>query len=505
MNIAELSAQNIEEHGEYQAVFFEGRWYTNKEMDDRGKQVAVGLKEIGVERGDRVATILGNSPEVLNIFNACFRMGAYAMPVLFTLTGEEIGYIFNDAGAKVVITQKMFMDKVMEAKKIAPSVKEIVAVDAVEDDNVHHLQDWFKELPADFPIVSCKPDDLAMLMYTSGTTGNPKGVMLSHNNLVSNAVSAAESQQMEVGEVGISALPLNHSYGIITNIAASKYATRGVMMSWFDPTKMLQLIQDFKCQGTALVPTMLIALLNHPDADKYDLSHMTRWFCAAAPLPLQTRRRFEKKFPGKVLEGYGLTECSPAVSTNRLHMPVKDGSVGPPLEGVEISIRESETGGELPKGEIGEICVRGPNVMLGYYNKPEETAKVIRNGWLFTGDAGYVDKDGYLFLTERIKDLIIRGGENVFPRDIEDVLIKHDKVAEAAVIGMPDEIYGEEVMAIVVPKPDSKPTVDEIIEFCKQHLGKFQLPKRVEFALFLPKNPLGKVLKKELRKHYLSK
>jgi long-chain acyl-CoA synthetase len=203
-----------------------------------------------------------------------------------------------------------------------------------------------------------------------------------------------------------------------------------------------------------------------------------------------------------VLEGYGLTECSPAVANNSLGNPIKDGSVGLPIEGVQVSIRDSETSEELPQGEIGEICVKGPNVMLGYYNKPEETAKVIRGEWLFTGDAGYMDDEGYLFLTERIKDLIIRGGENIFPRDIEDVLIEHPKVAEAAVIGMPHEIYGEEVMAIIVPAPDTEPTADEIIEYSKKHLGKFQTPKRVELALFLPKTPLGKIQKKELRKQY---
>jgi long-chain acyl-CoA synthetase len=503
MNIAELSIRNIERFGEYDSLYFEGRWFTNVEIDNRGQQVGSGLSEIGIKRGDRVAMVLGNCPEVLNIFYACFRMGALAMPVLFTLTGEEIGYVLKDSGAKAVITQKMFLDKVLEAKKSSPSVKEIVTVDPEPVEGAHFLQDWFKEMPADFPPVSCQPDDPAMLMYTSGTTGNPKGVMLSHNNLYSNAMGAARSQNMEEGEMGISALPLNHSYGIITNLAAAEYAAKGVMMTWFDATKMLELIDRFKCEATALVPAMLIQLLNHPEAERYDTSHMKRWFCAAAPLTVDQRKRFEDKFSGKVLEGYGLTECSPAVSINRLDEPYKDGSVGLPLEGVEVCIKD-ESGKVLPHGEIGEICVKGPNVMLGYYNRPEETAEVIKEGWFRTGDAGYLDEDGHLFLTERIKDLIIRGGENIFPKDIEEVLIRHPKVTEAAIIGMPHEIYGEVVMAVIVPAPDTKPTTEEIIKFCKERLGKFQVPQRVEFVMFLPKNPLGKVLKKDLRKQYFS-
>lgn len=504
MNIAELAVRSIEKYGEYESLYFEGKWFKNTELTNRDQQVAAGLSELGVKKGDRVTAVLGNCIEVLNIFHGCFRLGAWSMPVLFTLTGEEIGYVLKDSGAKVVITQKLFLDKVREGMQSAPEVEHVVMVDEPTE-NASFMQDWFQELPAEFPPLSLQPDDPAMLMYTSGTTGRPKGVMLSHNNLYSNAVAAARFQKMEEGEMGISALPLNHSYGILTNIASFEFKSRGVMMTWFDAQRMLELIDQYKCQATALVPAMLIQLLNHPEADKYDTSHMKRWFCAAAPLPVETRKRFEQKFSGKVLEGYGLTECSPGVTTNRLDTPVKDGSVGIPLGGVEVSIRESTSGEALPIGEIGEICVRGPNVMMGYYNRPEATAEVIRDGWFYTGDAGYLDEEGYLFLTERIKDLIIRGGENIFPRDIEDLLIEHPKVAEAAVIGMPHEVYGEEVMAVIVPQAGEKPTVEEIEEYCKKHLGKFQQPKRIEFALFLPKTPLGKIQKKELRKQYFEK
>ncbi len=503
MNIVEFSIQSIETYGEYKSLNYEGRWFTNVELDKRSRQIAVGLCEIGVKHGDRVAMVLGNCPEVINTFYACFRIGAWAMPVLFTLSDEEIGYVLHDAGAKVVITDNTFLEKVKNASKSAPSVCDIVMVDPDPVEGTHNMQSWFRNLPADFPYRSCKPDDTAVLMYTSGTTGDPKGVMISHNNLYTCAMASAKSQKMEKNEMGISALPLNHIYGIITSITASKYALRGVYMTWFDAEKMLELIDKFKCQATGLVPAMLIMLLNYPDAEKYDTSHMKRWICSGAPLSVEIKKRFEERFSGKVLEAYGCTECSPTVTVNRLDQTIKDGSVGLPLDILELSIRDP-LGEAIPTGDIGEICVKGPNVMLGYYNRPEETAMAIRDNWLYTGDAGYLDEDGYLFLTERMKDLIIRGGENVFPKDIEHILIEYPQIAEVAVIGMPHEVYGEEVMAIVAPMPGTDPSIDEITEYCEKRLGKFQVPKRIEFVEELPKNLMGKVLKKNLRKYYFS-
>jgi len=501
MNVAELSIEHLERFGEYRTMWFEGRWFTNKEMLERGARVAHGLRELGVKRGDRVATVLGNCPEVLNVFNACFQNGAWCMPVLFTLTGPEMGNLFEDAQPEVVVTEKAFLDKVTEGKKRTASIKAVVTIDDEPQPGCVYMKDWLDEMPSAFDMVSCDPDDVAMLMYTSGTTGKPKGVMLTHDNLHFTALASARGQGTEEGEVGISVLPLNHSYGIITSIAGTQYRNSGVLMRWFNPEEMLKLIAEFKANITALVPTMILYLLALPDVEKYDLSSMRRWGCAAAPLAAEVKRKFEERFPGEIFEGYGLTECSPTVFLNRRDLPYREGSVGKPIDGVEVCIKDNE-GGLLGPGEPGEICVRGRNVMKGYYNRPEATAEVIRDGWLHTGDVGCMDEDGYLYVTDRVKDLIIRGGENVFPKDIEEVLMRHPKVAEAAVIGMPDEYYGEEVMAVVVPAPDAEPTAEEIIEFCSEHLGKFQVPKRIEFTPMLPKNLVGKILKKEIRAQY---
>lgn len=504
MNIAELAVGELEKTGEHDSLYFEDRWYTNKQMLDRSAQIAAGFCGLGVKRGDRVAVVLANTPQVLNTFAACFMIGAWCMPVMFTLTGEEMGFLFEDAGPVVVVTQKFFLDKVQEGRARTSSVKSIVTIDPEPVEGAEFMPDWFRELPADYPLVSCEPEDVCLIMYTSGTTGRPKGVMLTHDNMLFTGVSSSKARNIHPGDIFVSCLPLNHSYGIITWISSVYFGIKNVLMPRFDEEELFRYIQDFKCSAVSLVPTMLVRLLNHPAADKYDLTSLRRWGCASAPLALETLKQFEKKFPGKVIEAYGLTEASPTVTVCRMDEPYKDNSVGTAIEGVEVSIQD-DGGKVLALGERGEICSKGRNTMKGYYNRAQATADAIRGDWLHTGDVGYMDEDGHLYITDRIKDLIIRGGENIFPNDIEEVLAKHPGVMEAAVIGMPDPDLGEEVMAVIVPRPGTGPTADDIIEFCSGHLGKFQMPKRVEFADTLPKNPIGKILKRQLREQYFKK
>jgi long-chain acyl-CoA synthetase len=296
-------------------------------------------------------------------------------------------------------------------------------------------------------------------------------------------------------------LPLNHSFGIVSSIGATLYGVKGILLSWFDAGQSLELIERHRCTYAGVVPTMLAMLLDHPDAARADTSSMDRWIVSGAPLPMELYHRFEKAFHGKILEGYGLTEASPAVSLNRRDGVYKPGSAGQPLPGVEVTIRD-EQGNVLPPNTAGEICVRGPNVMQGYYNRPEATDQTVVDGWLHSGDVGCLDEEGYLFLTERKKDMIIRGGENIYPRDIEEVLFEHPGIAEASVIGREDPVYGEDVCAVVVKEPGAELTEEEVIEYAATRLAKFQKPKWVIFVDALPKNPLGKVLKKELRVLY---
>jgi long-chain acyl-CoA synthetase len=348
------------------------------------------------------------------------------------------------------------------------------------------------------PIVPQEDADLAVVLYTAGTTGRPKGVALSHGNLVSNARAAASLYELDRTAWALSVLPLSHSYGLTVMNAGNILGTKGVLLRWFTPDGVLETIERFRVQSMAGVPTMYVYLLNYPEAGRFDTSSMRSWGSGAAPLPLEIVEPFEKKFGGRLMEGYGLTEASPVVSAHRLSGIRKLGSVGQPIPGVEVVILDDDDR-PVPTGEIGEVCVRGPNVMLGYYRLPEETAKTLRNGWLHTGDVGRLDEDGFLYIVERKKDLIIRGGFNVYPREVEEVLYAHPFVAEAAVVGMRDALMGEEVLAFVTLKPGAVVDADDLIAFCQTRLAKFKCPKQVRFVEALPKSPIGKILRKELR------
>lgn len=500
MNLAQLAIDNIEKFGVYESLIFEGRSYTNVELENMTRSFSRALAGLGVQRGDRVGFVLANCPEVVVCFGACFRMGAWAMPVVFVLTADQMGYIFEHSGAKAIVTHSIFLARVREACKVAPNVKHIIIADKARIEGTISMQELIENNIPEFDMVDCAEDDIAMLMYTSGTTGRPKGVMLSHKNLHSDALMSMKGQEMEPGSMGLSVLPLNHSYGVITMLVGSLLGVRGVLLPWFNAELTLQLIEKHRVQHTAMVPTMFVQLLAAPNREKCDASSMKRWICAAAPLSRELMQRFEAAFPGVVLEGYGLTETSPAVAINSEDQR-KPGSVGKPLEGEEVTIRDEE-GNILPAGQPGEICVRGPNVMKGYYMQPEETAKIISGGWLHTGDIGYLDDEGFLFITDRKKDLIIRGGENIYPSDIEEILEKHPDIAEVAIIGRKDPVYGEQVMAVIVAKSGSNLTEQSVLDFCGDKLAKYQRPKWILFADSLPKNALGKVLKKQLREQY---
>jgi long-chain acyl-CoA synthetase len=337
-----------------------------------------------------------------------------------------------------------------------------------------------------------------VILYTAGTTGQPKGVALSHANLVSNARAASRLYELDRVRWSLAVLPLSHSYGLTLMNAGHILGTRAVLLRWFNPELVLETIERYRVQQMAGVPTMYIYLLNFPDAARFDTSSMKLWGSGAAPLPVEIVEPFEAKFGGRLLEGYGLTEASPVVSAHRYSGERRLGSVGQPIPGVDVAILDDDDRA-VPTGEVGEVCVRGPNVMLGYYRLPEETARTIRAGWLHTGDMGRLDPDGFLYIVERKKDLIIRGGFNIYPREVEDVLYAHPAVAETAVIGVADPVMGEDVLAFVVCKSGATATADAVIAFCQERLAKYKCPKQVRFVDSLPKSPIGKILRKELR------
>jgi long-chain acyl-CoA synthetase len=490
MNLATLGEENVRTFGEYVALHFEGREYTNVDQQRAAARVANALRRLGVGAGDRVVVLLPNCPEVTQAYGGILRAGAVIVPVVFLLSPDEVRHILADSAARVVITSPELV------AKVEGWTGSLVLVGG----GVEGLA-W-EELLArerdDFPIIPRADTDLAVILYTSGTTGRPKGVALSHENLASNARSAASLYELDRAAWALAVLPLSHSYGLTVMNAGNILGTKAVLLRWFNPELVLDTIQQFSVQSMAGVPTMYVYLLNYPAAGGFDTSSMRSWGSGAAPLPLEIVEPFEKKFGGRLMEGYGLTEASPVVSAHRLSGVRKLGSVGQPIPGVQVAILDDDDR-PLPAGELGEICVRGPNVMLGYYRLPDETAQTLRHGWLHTGDVGRLDADNFLYVIERKKDLIIRGGFNIYPREVEEVLYAHPHVAEAAVVGMRDPLMGEDVLAFVALKSGASTDADAIIAFCQERLAKYKCPKRVRFVAALPKSPIGKILRKELR------
>jgi len=347
-------------------------------------------------------------------------------------------------------------------------------------------------------MVATDDDELAILIYTAGTTGRPKGVMHTHYALYSNANMQGGLGNIQLPPMLIS-LPLCHSYGIATMNTCFSTGAKIVLVRWFQVEEFFRLVEKYKPAIAPAVPMMYKLMLMSPEADKYDLSSVGIWISGSAPLPLETARAFKEKFGATIYEGWGLTEAFAHNSVNPFGGLVKNGSIGLPMKDVEIKIFDNEDH-ELPSGHEGEIVVRGPTLMKGYWNLPNETAEALKDGWLHTGDIGYKDEDGYIFITDRKKDMIIKAGENVFPREVEEVLMAHPKVAECGVVGVKDDVYGEDIKAFVALKPGEQCTGDEIIEHCKKQLTSFKTPKSVQFIDDLPKNIMGKILKKELRK-----
>ena len=500
MNLAELAEQNIREFGEYVSLIFCDEEYTNVQMHEKAKRLEGGLKKLGIKPGDRVIVLLPNSPEVLMSYEAIWRAGATIVPVIFLLEPHEIAYIAADCEAVAVITSPDFLFKIEEAQQKAPSLQHVIIIGDEEQPETVKFEQLAAESEPDPDIYPTDDDDLAVLIYTSGTTGRPKGVMLTHKNLYSHSQNAIASMlEEEIGENGLAVLPLSHSYGLGLLVTGYQRKGKGVLLRWFNLEEVFQAIDKYKIDGMAGVPTMFIYMLHYPEADKYDTSSVKNWTVGAAPMTQEALRQFEEKFGGKMYVGYGLSEMSPTVAFEREPYARKPGSTGTAMEGVDVKIFDEEDN-ELPPNEVGEVACRGDNMMKGYYRMPEETEQALRGRWLHTGDMGYLDEEGYLFIVERKKDLVIRGGFNVFPKDIEEVLSRHPAVVEAAAVGKPDELMGEELVAYVVLKPGDQTTAEDLIAHCQSNLAKYKCPREIEFLDELPKNPIGKVQKKELRR-----
>jgi long-chain acyl-CoA synthetase len=463
-NLARLAEEAYERRGDYPALWFEGDWHSSAHLFERTRRI-----ELGVDPGDRVVVLMENSPDVGVAYHAIWRAGGVVTPAVFLLTREELERLIRDAEPALVLTTETFANT---ARAAAGDVRVVAHVAELEGDGS--------------PIVERDESDLAALVYTGGTTGRAKGVMLTHANLYEAGRAGHEAGHVEGIDRSLSCLPLAHSYGLLVLNVALHHPGRqqSVLMRWFDPEAWLRLAHDHRVQIAPLVPSMLYLLLDQPLED-YDLSELRFVASGAAPLAPRAIEEFIRRVPGvQIREGYGLTETSALVSTNPPGR-CKYGTVGPPVPGTEVRIVD------------GEICVRSELVMAGYWNAPELTTETVRDGWLYTGDMGRLDDDGYLTIVDRKKDLIIRGGFNVFPRDVEEALLEHPAVATACVLGRPDPVYGEEVVAFVTLAAPLEE--EELVTFGRERLGGYKYPREIHVLEALPLTPVGKADRKALR------
>jgi long-chain acyl-CoA synthetase len=468
----------------------ERRW-TYAELDRDAGRVAAGLARLGLWPGERVCLHLGNRPEFVLAYYGCQKLGVTPVALNVTYVRDELAYIVRDSAAAAVLSGAPFAAN-LPAPAETPAVR--VRVGTGDPGAVP-----FETLAAEPALraVDRDRDDVAAVLYTSATTGRPKGVMLTQANVVSNAYATAHHLRMTPEDRGLCALPLFHCFG--QNFIMNALVTAGgtlVLQERFVPADFLAAIARHRVTILYAVPTMYILLLA-ADLGAHDLTSVRLSFSAAAMLPADVEQRWTAVTGLPISQGYGLTECSPFATYNHEHAH-RPGSVGTPIENVEVRIVD-EQDREVPDGTLGEIVIRGPNVMRGYLGKPEDTAQVLRGGWLHSGDVGYRDADGYFYVVDRVKDMINVAGFKVFPREVEEVMFEHPAVAEAAVLGHPDPVKGEVVRACVVLRPGQRATPEELIELCRGRMASYKVPSVVEFLPALPKSPTGKILKKDLR------
>jgi len=471
------------------------------------QRFAGGLKKLGVQPGQHVALMLPNVPHFTLAYFGAHYAAAPVVPLNVLLTPDEIAYHLTDSDAVALVAWEGFLDAAKAGFDRVDGCKHLIVAkadraDVTAPDGAHNMTALIgtSEPVTDLP--PTMPDDTAVILYTSGTTGRPKGAELTHFNLFYNADYVTQRLLPDKSpKTQLVTLPLFHSFGqtCLQNAGIRDGGTL-VLLPRFDPKAAFELMQKHSVNLFAGVPTMYFALLNYPESDQYDLSGLKFCMSGGSAMPVEVMKAFDAKYGVNILEGYGLSETSPVASFNVMDKPKKPGSIGLPIGGVEFRLEDDEGKVITEPDTPGEICIKGHNVMKGYYKRPEVNAEQIKDGWFHTGDIATRDAEGYYFIVDRKKDMIIRGGFNVYPREIEEVLYAFPGVAEAAVIGIPHESHGEEVKAILAMKPGvDAPSSDEVIAYCKEKLAAYKYPRVVEFMDALPKGPTGKILKRELR------
>ncbi|MBI4198454.1 MAG: long-chain-fatty-acid--CoA ligase [Chloroflexi bacterium] len=514
MNTTEFLALSSAIVPQREAVIFEEKRFSYEDLLERVNRLADALANRGIGRGDRIAAIQVNCNEHIEAYFAAAKLDAIYVPINFRVKNDELSFMLKDSEPKALLAGGRYYDLVEAGTKGVASLNTLIALDGPHDS-------WlsYEKLLASgkneerFP--QGDDDDTTIIMFTAGTTGTPKGVMLTYNSFASYIISNISPADPEVEERNILTVPLHHIAGMQAVLSAIYGGRTLIIQRQFQPVEWMQLVQREKVNRAMMVPTMLKQLIDHPDFLKYDLSSLQVITYGAAPMPLPVIQDAIRKLPKtRFINAFGQTETASTITM----LPPEDhdlsgspqvvqrklkrlSSIGKPLEDVEVRIVD-EQGIDVPKGEVGEIIASGPRLMKGYWHREDATRETMRNGWLFTGDLGYMDEDGYIFLAGRAKDFIKRGGEMISPDEVEQVLMSHPAVDEAAIIGVPDDYWGERIRAVVVVRPGSRVTGQELIEHCHERLASYKRPESVVFVPELPRNPMGKVLKRVLREEF---
>ena len=524
ISLFEMFKRTAERCPENTFIRFMGLSLTYQETANLIAKFAGSLADLGVKKGDKVAIHLPNCPQFIITYFATLKLGAIVVPCNPMYVAREMKYQLNNSGAETIITLTRFyamikgLQKETQIKNIIVAnikdyfpgklkllytlLKEKKEGDRVtpEKEDYRFLELLKKGNPATIPASNITADDAAIYLYTGGTTGKSKGAVLTNRNLVANTHQCKSWMGDLDKSIFLIVLPLFHSFGMTVGMNTTILAGgKVVLLPRFDAETVLKTIQKEKINYFPGVPTIYIALNNHPDVQKYDLTSIKACISGGASLPVEVQKQFEKISGGKIVEGYGLSETSPLTHCNPVNGFRKVGSIGVPCPGTVMKVIDVATGEDLPLGAVGELCVKGPQVMIGYLNMPEETKIALADGWFKTGDIAKIDEDGFTFIVDRKKDMIIAGGFNIYPRDVEEVLFAHPAIQETVVLGFRDPYRGETIKAYIVPKEGVSLTEKEVIEYCKENLAAYKVPKQLEFKKELPKTIIGKVLRRVLR------
>ena len=508
-SLADISRQQARQRGNSTAFWYEGRETTFAQFDKHASKVANGLIALGQKPNARIGYMGMNSDRFFEVQLGGCKANIVLVGINWRLAGPEVVYVLNDAGCEVMFVGAEFVPLIEAIKKDCPKLKHIIAMDAGHA-TWPAYSDWRDKQSDKDPMLPIKSDDDAIQLYTSGTTGNPKGVQLTNGNYIAFFKSSQDAQwaDFSVGDANLIAMPNFHVAGVNMGLTTLAQGSLGVVIKTVTPDAVFDMVEKFRIKNLFLVPAVILMLVQHPRIKTTDIACVKRMFYGASPITEELLKTAQAIFKGcGFFQLYGLTETVGAGTALQPadHQGALLRSCGKPYPGLDIKVVDDKDE-EVKQGEVGEILIRGGTVMKGYWNKAEATAKSIMNGWFYSGDAGYFDKDGFLFIHDRVKDMIVSGGENIYPAEVENAVFGHASVADVAVIGVPDDKWGEAVKAIVVLKPGTTATAEDIITYTRTRIAGYKLPKSVDFIDALPRNPSGKILRRELREpHWAGK